>query len=520
MAAKNVPTPPPTEVTPPALKIFLGLACFLSGAGIMVVELAGNRLITPLFGNTLYTWTGLISVVLVAIALGDLIGGWMVDRRPSVSGLAWLFGLGAVLTVLALPLFELTRDSLFSAGFVAGPILATLLLFAAPACVLAAVSPFTVRLLSRTSQDQHIGLSAGTVGALATLGSFFGTLGTGLFLVPTFSLRAIFVGCAIGLLLVAVLAWLIFQRSPKPAGVVAIATLLAVGLAFAVKAPERPGTIHHVTSFYHDIFVVEKPLEAGRTARLLNLDTTLEGGQIVETGEILFNYQKFWKLASALTPNLQKALFLGGGGFGMPEQLSNQRPDLQIEVAELDPQVIDIGRKFFRLDQFPAIKCIPGDARRFLTLSTDRYGLIVGDAYSGVNSVPGHLLTREFFEQVRGRLTDDGIFMMNLISIIRGPNNGLFASVYATVKAVFPNVVVFGVEDPYSLGLQNLILIGSDHDLTPALAKLRGSNNSEIHRMLTLQVGSELLPKVDAPVLTDDRNRAEWLAAAQLRKMH
>lgn len=505
------------ESTSPWLKIFLGVACFLSGAGIMVVELAGNRLITPLFGNTLYTWTGLISVILIAIAAGDYIGGWWVDRRPTVGGLAWLFGMAAVLTVAALPLFEAFRSTLFGAGYVAGPIFATLFLFALPACVLAAVSPFTVRLLSRTSADQHIGLSAGTVGALATLGSFFGTLGTGLFLVPTFSLRAIFIGCALGLLMVALVAWLVVLRKPRPAaatvGVLGLVTLFAV----MIQPQKRPGTVFHETSFYHDIYIVERTDANEDLVRFLNLDTTLEGGQVVATGEVVFAYQKFWRLASALTPNLHRALFLGGGGFGMPEQLQLERPAAKISVVELDPKVIETGHQYFRLDQFPQLETVTGDARRFLTSSTERYDLVFGDAYSGVNSVPGHLLTREFFTQVRDHLSADGIFMMNLISVIRGPNNGLFRAVYATLKDVFPEVAVFGVEDPYSTQLQNLILLASTHDLSAALDRLENSADAELRRLVAKRVDAEMLPaKIDRP-LTDDANRAEWLAAMQLR---
>ena len=66
----------------------------------MVIEITGNRLLAPVFGNSLYTWTALIGVVLVAFSVGGYLGGWLVDRSPKPRVLGMLLFFAAVMTLL------------------------------------------------------------------------------------------------------------------------------------------------------------------------------------------------------------------------------------------------------------------------------------------------------------------------------------------------------------------------------------------------------------------------------------
>ena len=57
------------------VRLFLGIVCFLAGAAVMVIEISANRLLAPVFGNSVYTWTALIGVILVAFSAGGFLGG-------------------------------------------------------------------------------------------------------------------------------------------------------------------------------------------------------------------------------------------------------------------------------------------------------------------------------------------------------------------------------------------------------------------------------------------------------------
>ena len=45
----------------------LVVICFVAGAALMIVELTGYRVLAPVFGNSLWTWTALIGIILVAL---------------------------------------------------------------------------------------------------------------------------------------------------------------------------------------------------------------------------------------------------------------------------------------------------------------------------------------------------------------------------------------------------------------------------------------------------------------------
>lgn len=92
----------------PHSKAFLGYLLFtavLSGGLVMVIEVLGSRVVGPFFGVSLFVWTSLITVTLLALAGGYVIGGMISDRFKKP---AYLFGiiLVAGLLVLLIPVIK------------------------------------------------------------------------------------------------------------------------------------------------------------------------------------------------------------------------------------------------------------------------------------------------------------------------------------------------------------------------------------------------------------------------------
>ncbi len=77
---KSSPTQPEQIADTVVNRLFIAVGAFMAGSGLMILEMAGNRVLAPWFGNSLYTWTGLIGVVLVSISVGNGIGGYLADR--------------------------------------------------------------------------------------------------------------------------------------------------------------------------------------------------------------------------------------------------------------------------------------------------------------------------------------------------------------------------------------------------------------------------------------------------------
>lgn len=164
----------------------------------MIVELVAGRIISRHVGQSLYTWTSVISVILAGISLGNLAGGWIADRWPRAARgvLAALF-LVAALSCLTVPgLNEVAgRWTLRAKGTWPFRILGHVLLtFLGPAASLGAISPVVARVA--VNADFRMGRSIGDLYAWGAGGAIAGTFLAGFVLIPAFGVTAIMLGVA------------------------------------------------------------------------------------------------------------------------------------------------------------------------------------------------------------------------------------------------------------------------------------------------------------------------------------
>ncbi|HTQ99822.1 MAG TPA: fused MFS/spermidine synthase [Candidatus Acidoferrum sp.] len=164
---------------------------FVSGFIIMAIELLGGRILAPYFGSSIYVWGSIITVFMLSLSIGYLVGGRLSLHNPNLRRYG-LFYIGG--GVLLLPLV-LWGDALMQALFLRitdpryGSLLVSLLLFFLPTAVMGMIAPYSVRLL--VSHSERSGHIAGTLYFISTLGSAFGTLGTSFYLVLWFEVNQI-----------------------------------------------------------------------------------------------------------------------------------------------------------------------------------------------------------------------------------------------------------------------------------------------------------------------------------------
>ena len=504
-------------------RIYLIATAFSAGAAVMIVELAGNRILAPWFGNSLYTWTGLIGVILVSISAGYYLGGYLADRWPSYAVLAHLLSASAVLTLLV-PSFESgVAGPVGQLDVVWGPIVATGLLLAAPGCLLGAVSPFAIRMVSLLSDDKSVGVSAGSVGMSATLGSVAGTFATGFVLVPHLGLRTIFVVTGLVLAVLAVIGYLLFAvafRRNRSLGLVLLGLFGLIGaVAYFGQPPRSPRVVYEENTFYHRIRVVEdETARPGDLLRILFLDNTREGTQYVKSKELWEPYQRYWELARLFTPRATRAAFLGGGAYTMPETFLDAFPKATADVVEIDPAVIEVARTYFRVDQYPRMNAVADDARRFLKATDASYDLIYGDAYRGLACIPAHLVTVEFFELVKSRLNNRGVFIVNVSGSIEGEAAKMFHSVAKTLFKVFAHQCVYATDPKHPKTRQNVFIVAADHELKPESFRAEQFKSPDrIAAILAGYIPPQRYDLSDGVVFTDDYNPVEYLVAQSLK---
>lgn len=501
-------------------KLLIILTAFATGASVMIIEIAANRVLAPWFGNSLYTWTSLIGVILLSLSLGYYFGGWLADKNPRFRIFFHIVLASSILIFLIPFIRKVLYVNLAYMGIITGPLFASLLLFALPGVLLGSVSPYAIRLVSLLSSDQKIGVSAGSIAMCSTLGSVLGTFGAGFLFIPHFKLNMIFFATSLLLICLSLCGYLLFDKKALNKYSIsnfAFLVLVVMGVSFHkyIDPDKEQGILFDETTFYHRIRVTQSYDTNNRILRSLFLDTTSEGSQYVNSSEIPIEYQKYWELSKIFCGELKSALFLGAGSFTMPEATSKQYKSADIDVIEIDPEVIHIGEKYFKLGNFKKIRAINDDARRFLNLNKRRYDLIFGDAFNGIRYIPAHLLTQEFFELVSSRLNSGGTFMINIISSIKGSKATLFKCVLQTIGQVFKNSYVFSI-NPYNLhSTQNIIIASSDLDFDIVKIKERTHEHS-MKMLLNNYVPPDLYEYKKANIITDNYNPIDYIVARGL----
>jgi hypothetical protein len=120
---------------------------FVASAGTLVLEIAAGRLLASYFGVSLYTWTGIIGVILAGIALGNYLGGAVADQAGSRRTLGLVLATAGLASLAILPFTTIELLALAPSGLpvVVRMVLITALLFFLPSAKLGMVSPLVVK---------------------------------------------------------------------------------------------------------------------------------------------------------------------------------------------------------------------------------------------------------------------------------------------------------------------------------------------------------------------------------------
>jgi spermidine synthase len=174
-----------------------------------------------------------------------------------------------------------------------------------------------------------------------------------------------------------------------------------------------------------------------------------------------FEYPSYLHLTIAFQPEARRTLVIGLGGGTVVKRMWRDYPEMRLDVAELDPAVVDIARRFFALPVDERIRVHVEDGRSFLESSAESYDIVIVDAFDD-DRVPRPLTTEEFMRTVHGRLAPDGVVAYNVIGSLTGDKSRHFRSLYRTLANVWREVWVFRVDDGVEAEGCNIILLATD----------------------------------------------------------
>jgi spermidine synthase len=142
-------------------------------------------------------------------------------------------------------------------------------------------------------------------------------------------------------------------------------------------------------------------------------------------------------------PDPQRVLIAGLGGGAMVRFLTHHQPGVPIDAVEIDPAVVRLADQFFGVRSGGNVRVHTADAVKFIESSTERYDLILMDAFlrpssdTDATGVPSGLKTQEFLRRLKAALNPGGVVAFNINEHER------FADDLASVAAAFGHAVVY-----------------------------------------------------------------------------
>ncbi|ELZ33327.1 spermidine synthase [Halogeometricum pallidum JCM 14848] len=476
------------------------LAVFVSGVASMGLEILAGRMIAPQFGSSIYTWGSIIGVFLAALSYGYHRGGKLAAERATNGRMARVFLLTGAYVAGLIFLGDLLLRA--SAGFPLPSRFASLpaitLLFGPPTFFLGYVSPYAAQL----SAKDGVGEASGHVYALGTVGSIVGAFATTYFLVPSLGITQI--ALVFGLLSVGTALVLV---RPRADGDHAVASAFVVLLLLAAAGSGAAGlsvegrVVYETQTPYQELRVVDSG-----EVRTLYLDGQRHSAMdLEEPYRHVFDYTRYFHLPLLMTDDVDRVLFVGGGGFTGPKRFVRDYPNVTVDVVEIDPEVVSTAKRYFSVEESERLNVYTRGGRQYLQETNQTYDLIVLDAYRK-DKVPFELTTVEFMELANDRLDEDGVLFANLISAPSGPASQFYRAEYKTISRAFPRVYSF----PTAGGtvVQNIEVVATKNDARLTEEELLARN---AEREIGIDLSSEIRnyreapPTDDVPLLRDDR---------------
>jgi spermidine synthase len=223
---------------------------------------------------------------------------------------------------------------------------------------------------------------------------------------------------------------------------------LLAGLLSAVALAE-PAVLYEKASVFGTIVVTQD--EEG--LRILRFERNGARQSLVKPGDpeyLGLPYAQVVFVGLALCAEPRRMLVVGLGGGTLPMFLRKHYPHAVIDAVDIDPDVVDVAKRFFGFREDDTLRAHVDDGRRFIERARRPYDIIFLDAF-GSDKLPAHLTTQEFLRAVMRAVKPDGVVVGNLW----GRNsNALFDAMMRTYQEVFAELFILDVR-----GADNKILL-------------------------------------------------------------
>ncbi len=449
----------------------------LSGLTALSAEVIWTRVLSLLFGGTVYTFAMILAVFLVGLGIGSTVASSA--ARDAVSprrALGWCqlllcgaFGWAAYQLNVSLPYWPINPSIATTPWLTLQLDMVRCLWVVLPGAILWGAS-FPLALAALASSDQDAARLAGGVYAANTVGAIAGSMVTSFLLIPWIGTQR---SQQILVIVSAIAALLMLEpSSPGTAGepheqrssgrrrlggtVVLGAAMVAAGL-LARSIPAVPGLLVAYGRYaatrvgQADIIYVGEGINASVAVSELSngVRNYHNAGKVQASSEPQdMRLQRMLGHLTTLVPaNPSRVLVIGCGAGVTAGAVSVDPAVIHETIAEIEPLVPRVVSTYFAQHNFdvvrnPKVQVRIDDARHFVETTTETFDAITSDPLDPWVKGAAMLYTREFFEMAKRHLNPGGA--VTLFVQLYESNTDAVKSEIGTFLEAFPNGIVFG----------------------------------------------------------------------------
>jgi len=439
----------------------------LSGMTALGAEVVWTRLLSLLFGATVYTFSLILAVFLAGLGIGSSIGSALARSvtRPRVAlgvcqlGLCVAIAWAASMLTDSLPFWPINPSISTDAWFNFQLDLVRAAWAVLPAAILWGAS-FPLALASVALPGQDPARLVGGVYAANTVGAIVGSLAASLVIAwrgSQYAQQSLIVLSAVSALLTLEPA----ASAPDAARSRLRFAMLVVAVAIAAVLAR---TVHPVPAILvgygryaatrvgqADFIYVGEGLNASvAVSRLSNgVLNYHNAGKVQASSEPQdMRLQRMLGHLTTLVPAAPKSVLVIGCGAGVTAGAVSIDPAVEREtIAEIEPLVPRVVSTYFSEHNFdvirnPKVTVVNDDARHFILTTKEKFDAVTSDPLDPWVKGAAMLYTREFFDIVKQHLNPGGA--VTLFVQLYESNEDAVKSEIATFFAAFPDGVVWG----------------------------------------------------------------------------
>ena len=500
-------------------RYYLYITEFFAGMAVMAVELGASRLLAPYFSSSQIVWTIIIGTIMIAMALGNVVGGKWADKNSDPAKLfrrilisaVWIAFIPVLGKYIILVITGIMIVTVSTGLLIWSSLIACMVIFVFPLFLLGTVTPSLIKYT--ISDIEESGSVAGRLGACNTIGSIIGTFLPTFVTIPSVGTGMTFLIFS-GILLVIGLLFFISRKTK-----LILCTVSTILYIIACIFGHNSHFAFWISDLTYEGESVYNYLQVTDTEWATSLSTNvLFGVQSIKmkTGNLTGMYYDYALAAPTMAMGYEDEgdviegtdkpdiLILGMGTGTFAVQCEKYFPGCNITGVEIDDKITGLAHEYFDLPE--DITVYTYDGRAFLQADTGKYDVILVDAYQDI-TIPFQMSSSEFFGLVKDHLKDNGIMVMNMNMHGNGETD-ITTYLSDTVASVFPNVATVNV-----VGSTNRELFASvNADLFKALEYNADFSEDDGLRFQLGKVMDSMIPyESTGLILTDDKAPVELL---------